>query len=129
MKKLIIALSAMAIASFNFITPVSAEYRRQEFEDSFDYVLEKFKQGIYIGDYEQFSFDTQQEFAKQVCIEGNFEKALDNFKKTKYNYYVALIILLNQDRYEIYAFKQNLITKMAKYCPQDKIIYPTVLKN
>jgi hypothetical protein len=91
--------------------------------------MKKFEQGIYIANHEKYSYTTKQEFAKQVCIEGDFEKALDSVKKSNYNYYIALIILLNQDRFEIHAFKQSLRAHMSKYCPNDKIYYPSVLKN
>jgi hypothetical protein len=123
MKKLIIALSVMAIASLSFNKVAMAEYRKKDLPAAKAYRDSLVKEGFPL-DYKIVGFDEKLKFAKQVCADGSFDLAMTRFKKSHYPFFVTVVILLNTDRFEVYAYKQELKTHVAHYCRGQQIVYP-----
>jgi hypothetical protein len=118
MKKLIIALSAMAIANFSFILPVKAQLVDEgEMYKAREYALwyEKQNRNIYVGyDVEEVAMF----LATQSCKQKNLGIALEELKHEDYRSFVALLLLNNEN--SRYKELIKLITEVV--CPEVKDI-------
>jgi hypothetical protein len=117
MKKLIIALSALAIANFNFITPVKAQLvNEDEMYNAKQYALraEKEERNIYTGyDVENVVFF----LAEQSCKEKDFGKALEVLKYTNRKTFIATVLMYN----DVPDFKMLIQSLTEKACPEIRV--------
>lgn len=125
MKKLIITLSVLAIASLNFVKPVMAQYRVQDLKEAQAYKDKLAERGFTL-DYANAGFNEKLAFAKQICADGNFDLAMTRIKKSNYPLFVSILLLLNTDRFEVRAYKRSNYAYIANYCDEKTIKYPTI---
>jgi hypothetical protein len=122
MKKLIIVLSALAIANFNFIPAVKAGYKESEIPSLIEQVTTLKERGLSVS-----QVATSKEFlllGDKMCKHGELDAAVNEMKELRPDFYALIITGWYFDKAMLLKHLTYLKTVTDEYCPDKRVFYP-----